>query len=283
MDYQRSRRIAAGADNRRDPGTKKKGLGSMKQFFRAIAAAMLVLAATGAASAKDWSTVRIGTEGAYPPFNSFDSDKNLIGFDIDIAKALCDHMKVKCTFVAQDWDGIIPALLAKKYDAIIASMSITAERMKKVGFTNKYYNTPARFITCGKTMSDASPAGLKGKTIGAQSSTTHSTYLEDVYKDSKIKLYGTQDEANLDLKNGRLDAVLADSIVLLEWTKGAGKGCKFFGPDIKNVKYFGKGAGIAVRKEDGDLKAMFNKALAAIIKDGTYEKINQKYFPFSIY
>ena len=250
----------------------------MKNIIRALAVVLLVVIASGPTSAKKWTTVRIGTEGAYPPFNYFDANKNLVGFDIDIAKALCERMKVKCVFVAQDWDGIIPALLAKKYDAIIASMSITEERKKKVDFTDKYYNTPARFATCGKKPADASPAGMKGLTIGAQSSTTHATYLEDIYKDSKIKLYGTQDEANLDLKNGRLDAVLADSIVLLEWMKGAGKGCEFFGPEIKDEKYFGKGAGIAVRKEDKDLKAMFNKALAEILKDGTYEKINKKYF-----
>lgn len=251
--------------------------------IRILAAAAILVAGAGAAGAKDWSTVRVGTEGAYPPFNYYDSDKNLIGFDVDIAKALCEKMKVKCDFVAQDWDGIIPALLAKKYDGIIASMSITEERKKKVDFTDKYYNTPAWFVKCGGDVSDGTPAALKGKTLGAQSSTTHSSYLEDVYKDSTIKLYGTQDEANLDLKNGRLDAVLADSVVMLDWFKGDGKGCEHIGDDITDVKYFGEGVGIAVRKEDGDLKAMFNKAIAEILADGTYEKINKKCFPFSIY
>ena len=257
----------------------------MKIVRTLVAAAFAAVVLTVGASAADMKKLRIGTEGAYPPFNSFDADKNLVGFDIDIAKALCAKMKAECTFVAQDWDGIIPALLANKYDAIIASMSITEERMKKVAFSNKYYNTPARFVAQkGSGITDVSPDALKGKVIGAQSSTTHSTYLEDVYKGAEIKLYGTQDEANLDLASGRTDLVLADSIVLLEWMKTKdGKCCEFVGKDIQSEKHFGKGAGIAMRKEDADLKTAMNKALAEIIADGTYKKINEKYFPFSIY
>jgi polar amino acid transport system substrate-binding protein len=249
-----------------------------------IAAAALGLAA-GMAVAKEWKTVRIGTEGAYPPFNYFDSSGKLQGFDIDIAKALCEKMKVKCVFVAQDWDGIIPGLLAKKYDAIIASMSITEERKKKVDFTEPYYRSPAIFVAPKDTdITDTSPKGMKGKVIGAQSSTIHANYLEDNYKDSTIKLYKTQDEVNADLAAGRLDAQLADKLVLYEWLKTKdGQCCKFIGPDIKDPRWFGEGAGIAVRKEDQDLKAMFNKALKEILADGTYEKINKKYFPFSIY
>lgn len=260
----------------------------MRLVQKFAAAAFVLAAALGSAEAKEWKTVRIGTEGAYPPFNFLDANKELQGFDIEIAKALCDKMKVKCEFTAQDWDGIIPALKAKKYDAIVASMSITEERKKQVDFTDKYYNTPARFVT-SKTngVSDTKPEALKGKTVGAQSATTHANYLEDVYKAKgvTVKLYGTQDEANADLAAGRLDAILADSIVLYEWLENSdgNKCCAFVGPDIKDVKYFGEGAGIAVRKEDKDLKALFNKALAEIIKDGTYEKINKKYFPFSIY
>jgi len=262
----------------------------MKLLKTLIAAVAALAFASGMAVAKDWSTVRIGTEGAYPPFNSVDSNGKLVGFDVDIAQALCDHMKVKCTFVAQDWDGIIPALLAGKYDAIVASMSITAEREKKVAFTDKYYNTPAWFIApksahIGMTAADTSPEALKGKIIGAQSSTIHANYLQDVYKGSDIKLYGTQDEANADLASGRLDLVLADSIVLYEWMKKTedGKCCEQVGVPVNDPKWFGNGAGIAMRKEDTDLKAMFNKALAEILADGTYKKINDKYFPFSIY
>ncbi len=255
------------------------------KFKTILAATVAVALSAGVAVAKDWSTVRIGTEGAYPPFNLIDSNGELQGFDIDIAKALCAQMKVTCTFVAQDWDGIIPALLANKYDAIIASMSITEERKLKVDFTDKYYNTPARFVTASSGgVTDTSPAAMSGKNIGAQSSTTHATYLEDVYSGATIKLYATQDEANLDLASGRLDAVLADSIVLLEWMKtDEGKCCAFVGDDVVSVQHFGEGVGVALRQDDDDLREMLNAAIAAIRADGTYERINAKYFPFSIY
>lgn len=254
------------------------------RILKIFAAASIALATlAGAASAE--MKVRVGTEGAYPPFNFKDSSGKLKGFDIDIAKALCAEMKAECTFVAQDWDGIIPALLAKKYDAIIASMSITEERKKKVDFTAKYYSTPAKFIVDKKSgIKDVTAAGLKGKIIGAQGSTIHSNYLEDKYKGSTIKLYKTQDDANADLAAGRLDAILADSAVLLEWLKkDEGKCCAFTGPGFSDPKYFGVGAGIAVRKGDDKLREAFNKAIAAIRANGTYQEINKKYFPFDVY
>lgn len=255
--------------------------------FRTVCGIALALAIGAApAAAQEIEKVRIGTEGAYPPFNYFDSDNNLRGFDIDIARALCEEMGVECEFVAQDWEGIIPALLAGKYDAIIASMSITPERQQVVAFTDKYYQTPARFIAPEDTdISGNTPEAMAGKTIGAQAATTHATYLEDKYPDSTIRLYPTQDEANMDLVSGRLDAVLADSIVLYEWLNKTEEGecCAFLGEPVVDVQYFGEGAGIALRKEDEELKRMFNEAIAAIREDGTYEEINQKYFPFSIY
>jgi polar amino acid transport system substrate-binding protein len=260
------------------------------RFVKLLAVAALAFgAAVGAASAKDWKEIRIATEGAYPPFNSIAADGSLVGFDVDIAKALCDKMKAKCTYVAQDWDGIIPALLAGKYDAIVASMSITEERKKKVAFTNKYYQTPPSFVAPKNTKITAfTPEGLKGKVIGGQSSTTHANYLDEVIKPAggEVKLYGTQDEANADLVAGRLDAVLADKIVLSEWLKKPEAACCEMKADLDAValsKIFGDGAGISMRQEDKDLLEMFNKALAEIIADGTYKTINDKYFPFSIY
>ena len=256
------------------------------KLFKTIAAAALAVAVMSSAAFAEMKKVRIGTEGAYPPFNFVDSAGKLQGFDIDISKALCEKMKVECEFVAQDWDGIIPALLAKKYDAIIASMSITEERMKKVDFTDKYYNTPAKFVVKkGSGITDTSPAGLKGKVIGAQSSTTHSSFLEDTYKDSEIKLYGTQDEANADLVSGRLDAIIADSVVMWEWVTKTedGKCCDQLPEAYSEEKWFGKGAGIAIRKGEGELKDMLNKAISEIVADGTYKTINEKYFPFSVY
>jgi polar amino acid transport system substrate-binding protein len=242
-------------------------------------AVMLVFAGAGSGSAAAADKIRIGTEGAYPPFNQIDANGNLIGFDIDIAKALCDKMKAECTFVAQDWDGIIPALMAKKYDAIVASMSITPEREKAVAFTNPYYSNSLRYVA--KKSSDFDPAHLKGKTIGAQRATISASYLDEHHKgDVDTKLYDTQENAYLDLASGRTDAVLADMLVSYEWLKSpAGEGFEFKGEAID----IGDKIGIALRKQDTALVERFNKALAAIRADGTYDKINAKYFPFSIY
>jgi arginine/ornithine transport system substrate-binding protein len=247
----------------------------------------LVLALPGVGvEAKEWKEVRVATEGAYEPFNWVDKEGKLRGFDVDIANALCERIKAKCTIVAQDWDGIIPGLLAKKYDAIVASMSITEERKQKVDFTNKYYQTPARFVVKKGSGVQITKDGLKGKTVGVQRATIHANYLEDNFKGvATIKQYDTQENTNIDLANGRLDAVLADSIVLLFGflRKPEGKDFEFVGPELTDRKWFGDGAGIALRKEDKELRELLNRALADLRKDGTYKRINDKYFPFDIF
>ncbi len=257
--------------------------------LRVLAAAATIVAAIGfggAPASAEEKIVRIGTEGAYPPFNLIDSEGQLQGFDIDIAKALCEKMKVKCEFVAQDWDGIIPALQTKKYDAIVASMSITAERKQVVDFTDKYYNTPTQFAAAkGTDIGDGSAKAMAGKTLGAQSSTIQANMLEAVYKDSTVKLYATVDELYADLSAGRVDAALVDKLVTAEWLKTeAGSKFDFVGPAMYEPReILGDGVGIAVRKGDDELRLAFNKAIKEILEDGTYKKINDKYFPFSIY
>jgi polar amino acid transport system substrate-binding protein len=168
----------------------------MKSFVRFVAvAAMAFVGASGVlAQQTDWKEIRIGTEGAYPPFNNLNAKKELEGFEIDYGNMLCEKMKVKCTWVVQDWDGIIPALLAKKYDVIIAGMNATEERAKKVDFSSVYTRTPI-WVIGGKsvTSTDVSPAALKGKAVGTQGSTVHSNFLEKNYKDSTVRLYPTQE------------------------------------------------------------------------------------------
>jgi arginine/ornithine transport system substrate-binding protein len=256
----------------------------MKRFTAILCAAALAAAAS-AAGAKDWSKVRIGVEGAYPPFSSVTSDGKLVGFDVDIANALCAQMKVECTLVQQDWDGIIPALLARKYDAIIASMSITEERKQKVDFTNKYYQTPAKFARRKGSGIEITKAGLKGKTVGVQRATTHDNFITAEFGDAEIKRYASQDEAYLDAAAGRLDLLLADSVAMKDGflATDKGKDWEFVGPGYTDVKYFGEGAGIAVRKTDKDLVKMFNDAIEAIRANGTYKKINDKYFKIDVY
>lgn len=246
-------------------------------FMKTLAIAALAgLMAVGSAAAAD--KIRIGTEGAYPPFNQMDEKGNVVGFDIDIAKALCAEMKAECTIVTQDWDGIIPALMAKKFDAIIASMSITEERQKAVAFTDPYYSNKLQFIA-PKT-SNFDPTKLKGKALGAQRATIAGSWLEKNVKDADIKLYDTQENAYLDLSSGRLDAILADKFVNWDWlASDAGKNFEFKGQPVFDDDKIG----IALRKGDDKLRLRLNEALKAIIANGTYKKINEKYFPFDIY
>jgi polar amino acid transport system substrate-binding protein len=243
----------------------------MKRILLALA--VLVLVSGNAVADK----VRIGTEGAYPPFNMIDKNGKPDGFDVDIAKALCEKMGADCTFVTQDWDGIIPGLLARKYDAIVASMSITDERKKAVDFTDRYYSNSLRFIA--RKGSGIDPNNLKGKSIGAQRATIAANYAEGV-KDAEAKLYDTQENAYLDLSSGRIDLLVTDMLPGDDWLQSEqGTGFEFVG---ENIDIDDK-IGIAVRKGDDKLRESLNKAIAAIIADGTYAKINAKYFPFSIY
>ena len=248
----------------------------MKKLTGLFLAAGLALAAS-TASAQE---IRIGTEGAYPPFNEKNEKGELIGFDLDIARALCAKMGATCTYVAQDWDGIIPALNAKKYDAIVASMSITDERKRQVDFTNPYYANFLTYIAKKGSGLKTDKAGLKGKVIGAQRATVSSQFLEDnLRKDVKVKLYDTQTAAYSDLKTGRLDAMLSDIYPALQWLNNpANSDYDVAGERIDIDDQIG----IAVRKGD-PLRDRLNDALAAIIADGTYETISKKYFGKNIF
>lgn len=257
--------------------------------FSIIVLSIIFFVAVGIAQAKDWKKIRIGIEGAYPPFSSINAAGQPVGFDIDIALALCEEMGAECKLVTQDWDGIIPALLAKKYDAIIASMSITEERKKKVDFTDKYYNSPAKFAVKKGKMKDftmeGTRAAIKGKTIGVQRETIFDRFLTDNYdRDITIKRYGTQDEVYLDMLSGRLDLMMGDSIAMTDgFLKKDGKDFELVGPKYSDPKWFGDGAGIAIRKGSDDLRMMFNQAIKAIRANGVYKKINDKYFNVDIY
>jgi len=248
------------------------------------AATLLMLIGMMTANAEE-SRLRVGTEAAYPPFNYKDSAGNLQGFDIDIANALCEQMNVHCEFVVQDWEGLIPALLTKKIDAIISSMSITKERQKVVDFTDRYYKTPARFVAqTASKITDVSPIGLAGRILGAQASTIHGLYLQNNYTKSNIRLYGSQDTLLLDLATGRIDVAFLQSTSVYDWlTSTDGKCCQFVGDPMDDPTAFGLGAGIAIRKNSEILRRNLNNAIENIIENGTYKRINSKYFPFSIY
>ena len=225
-------------------------------------------------------TLRLGTEGAYPPFNQLDQQGEPFGFDIDIGEALCAEMGVECVWVIQDWDGIIPGLLARKYDAIVASMSVTPERARAVAFTDPYYSNKLRFVAQEGAYVD--PRQVEGMIIGAQRATIAAQWLEDNLADHdvEIRLYDTQENAFLDLTAGRTNAVLSDFLPAYEWLASEeGEGYTMVGNEVA----IDDKIAIAVRMEDEELRQRLNEALAAIIADGTYAEINAKYFPFSIY
>ncbi|HVY20528.1 MAG TPA: transporter substrate-binding domain-containing protein [Bauldia sp.] len=258
------------------------------RLHRFVIAAAALLAATSLAAAKDWTkeTIRFGSDATYPPFESQDAAGNIVGFDIDVAKAVCDELKLTCTFQNQDWDGIIPALTSNKIDAILSSMSITEERMKTIDFTDKVYNTPpAIAVPKDSTITGVDPANFAGKAIGVQSSTTHATYAEKVYTGAEVKYYKTADDYKLDLAAGRIDAAMDDIIVLSDWlaTPDGDACCKLLGTIKPDPAIHGAGAGIGVRKEDTDLKELLNKGLAAVRASGKYKEINDKYFKFDAY
>ena len=256
----------------------------MKRLMLAALGAAMVLSAGGAPA--ETKKVTLGTEGAYPPFNWIDANGDLRGFDIDIGNALCEAAKLDCAWVIQDWDGIIPGLLAKKYDAIVASMSITEERRQKVDFTAKYYKTPARFVRKRVSGIEITKAGLDGKLVGVQRATIHENFLRDNYDDIvSIKAYATQEEANLDFGAGRVDLLLADSLALREGflKTPEGRDAEFVGPDFTDRRWFGEGAGIAVRKGESAILDALNRAIATIRKNGTYQRINAAYFDFDVY
>nr|WP_321386034.1 ABC transporter substrate-binding protein [uncultured Vibrio sp.] len=230
--------------------------------------------------------VRLASDFTYPPFNYKDASGTPVGFDIEIADALCAEAKLECTWVSQGWDSLIPSLLARKSDVIMASMRITDDRKKRVLFTDKYYQTPARFVAKADSNIEISEAGLKDKVIGVQSGTIHDLYVTDKFGSvATIKRYSGQDEVYLDMANGRLDATFgnSDQLSLAFLDKDIGKGHAFVGEAVTDKAYIGEGTALALRKKDKELAEKFNQAIKTIRANGTYDKIAAKYFSFDIY
>lgn len=231
-------------------------------------------------------TLRVATEGTYPPWSFKDASGQLKGFDVDIANALCAQMKVTCQIAAQSWDGIIPGLQASRYDAIVASMSTTPERRKQVRFTNKYKDTTSSFVAAKDSgIKDVTPAGLKGKRVGVQrGSSQHQWLVANGYdKTATLVLYDDTRQPELDLVSGRVDAIIGNKATFFSsfFKQPDAKDFAFVGPEFKGG-VLGDGNAIAVRLNDTDLCDRLNAALAAIIANGTYDQIRKKYFPFPL-
>ncbi len=222
--------------------------------------------------------LRIGTEGAYAPFNYTNADGTLGGFDIEMANALCADMQVTCEIIAQDWDGIIPGLKAGKYDAIVAAMSVTPERKEQVSFTDPYFSNTLVFLAKQDSSFDPSNGDdIDENLIAAQRSTISSQWLEKAYPKAKMKLYDTLSNAFLDLGSGRVDAMISDKLPALQWlNSSSGSNYVLKGNEIDINDNFA----IAVRPGD-ELQAKLNQALANIKANGTYDELNQRYFAVS--
>ncbi|WP_157016120.1 transporter substrate-binding domain-containing protein [Mesorhizobium xinjiangense] len=258
----------------------------MKSLLKVAAGALLLgSVAVGHAQAEK-ITVGMAPE-PYPPFASPDASGEWNGWEIEMIHALCDEAKFDCEISMTAWDGLIPALNSKKIDAIINSMSITAERMKSIDFSEKYYNTPTGVMGPKGMEFEATPEGLEGKILGVQVSTVHEAYAKEHFADSvaEIKVYQTQDEAHADLAAGRVDAVQADSLSLAAFLEtDQGKACCEMKGDVApDEDILGPGVGVGLRKGDDALKEKFNAAIKAIRANGTYDEITKKYFDFDIY
>jgi octopine/nopaline transport system substrate-binding protein len=262
---------------------------------------LLISIVAGSAYAEDGRTIRIATEGAFPPWNAVDTSGNPIGFDIDVGKALCERAKLKCEFLTQAWDGIIPGLNVGKYDAIMAGMSITDKRKQVIGFSRPYALTSNYFVVNKEMGLPAMDSGenldlfseaeasasvlqalrenLKGRVIGVQGSTNAEAFVRQYFGETvEVRTYDKQDNLNLDLVAGRIDGGLADYPVwkaFLESSEGAS--AMLYGPRISGG-LFGPGIGIGLRKDDAELVDTFNKALNAMKRDGTLRELSQKWF-----
>lgn len=247
-------------------------------------ALLSLLVALAAAPALAEPKLRIGVEGAYPPFSEMGADGQLKGFEIDLAHDWCARLKRECELVKTDFDGLIPALQAKKIDAIIASLSITETRRKAIAFSKSYYSTPQTFIARSGASDDISPAALKGKKIGVQSATINEAYVNALYGQSRIVRYASQDQVYLDLKSGRVDYSLVDKVAAETFMKSAtGQGIQSVGPPLRDRKYFGEGVGVGLRKVDEKtLGAQFSAIIEAGQADGSFKRLAAKYFPYDI-
>jgi len=240
---------------------------------RWILAAVLATATLTAHAAEK---IRFASSATYPPFESLDSNNQVVGFDIDLAKALCEKMQADCTFTNNAFDSLIPSLKFRRFDAVISGMDITAERSKQVAFTQPYYANSAVVIARSKNFTQQDQ--LAGKRIGMENGTTHQKYLLEKHPDVVAVAYDSYQNAILDLKNNRLDGVFGDTAVVNQWLK-TNPELHTVGEHITDPDYFGTGLGIAVRLDNHALLEKLNAALNAAKADGTLQRINDKWFP----
>ena len=253
----------------------------MKKTILAIAATFTL----GTAAFAEPLKIGIAAE-PYPPFASPDAAGAWVGWEVDFINAVCAAGQMECVITPVAWEGIIPSLTGGQIDAIMASMSITEERMQTIDFSDKYYNTPSVLVGAIGAGMTADAAGLAGKIIGVQVATIHEAYAQAHFPEAaEIKTYQVTDEAFQDLSAGRIDTAFADSIAVDAFLNSeTGKACcEAVGQVADDPAILGLGIGVGLRKGEDALKAQFNAAIAKVLADGTYDKISKPYFPSSIY
>ena len=228
--------------------------------------------------------ITVATEGAYPPFNYLDRKGIPAGFEMELAQEACQRIKAECEFAAFKWDDLIPGLIDKKFDVIMSSLEVTSERRKRLGMSRRYYLSPGAFIAAKGAPFDGPPSLLRNKRIGVQRDSTHADWADKSFRRSaQLKRYNTLGEALTALANDEVDAVFGDKTQLWLWSqKPEGKCCELVGQDIKDNQTLGIGVAAGLRKEDAKLRDAINKAFGEMMADGTYKKINEKYFPFPL-
>jgi polar amino acid transport system substrate-binding protein len=237
----------------------------------------------------DWSwlaKLRFVTETDYPPFNYYDEDGQLIGFNIDLARAICRELDVVCEINALSWDALVPSVQSSEADAIIASLSINARTLKQVDFTSRYYATPARFAARLTTDDyELTRDGLDGVKVGVVKGTAHEAFMKDFFPDTEIVAFDTGEAARNALRDGGVELVFGDGISLMFWILGtdSARCCEFRGEGYLESRYFGDGVGIAIQQGNIQLKEVLDYALARVRASGRYEELMLRYFPLSLY
>ncbi|MDX1423118.1 MAG: transporter substrate-binding domain-containing protein [Kiloniellales bacterium] len=258
----------------------------------ALVTAAAALAAWGAPVPASAETLRVGTECTYHPFNYRDENGELQGYDIDVAKAVGEHLGAEIEFVCQKWDGMIPSLLANKFDLIVASMSITEERQQKIDFSDPYRVSIGQFIAAKdkgleffNEDGSVNDAGFEGVRVGLQRATTYDNWMQAKAPSAEVVRYDSTEALYLDLKNGRVDAIMTNPMkaYLKFLSQPDGAGFEIVGPQIEEPEYFGIGVGIGVRKGNEELLARINEAIRDITQDGSLEVFAKKHFPFTIH
>lgn len=246
-------------------------------------AAGLALALPASAAAEE-RTIRIATEAANPPFTYRDQNGEPQGFEIELARAFCDAMKARCAFVVHEWDGIFRDLIRREYDAIVSSVAITPRRRARIAFSIPYYRLPSAFVGRREEPPAApSPGSLAGRVVGVVDGTPQAAYLEAAHPEAEIRRFAKFDEAALDLLAERVDLVLAGKIAAAKFlAEREGACCRIVADAPYDPAHYGEGVAVGLRPDDPELKARFDAAIAQTMRDGTYDRIRARHFPFDL-